>query len=462
MKEKIAQFIKKLSKSGFLAIIISSTLVKAISFCSGIFIARLLSKYDYGVYSKVNNLLSMFMILDGIGTVSGILQFSSQNTDNPQKMLAFESYGMKVGFAFNGAVAVALLLVGFFMPLEGFDGANKMLRIMCIVPLSSYLASYFAILLRVRWKNKSYSVMTFVQSAITLVGALLGAYLGGLDGVAIARVVGDIIIVILYVIVLRKLLIEKKTDYKLDGFEKKKFLSLSATSALNNAVGQLFYMIDIFVIGIVIENAEITASYSVASKIPFAMAFIPSAVMVFAYPYFAKNNSNRAWVKSMYLKMTGLLGIFNLVVVAVLILIAPYLISFLFGDQYDDAVLIFRVLMLSYFMNSTFKIPSGNIIITQMKIKFNTVVAVVSGALNIGLNVLLTMKLGSIGAAITTTTIIALSGIANFVYMLYLLFRKTKKRKRGNTPMEEYELSCMESHTPLSENDTIQDSDTVK
>ena len=145
MKDKIAQFIKKLSNSGFLAIIISSTLVKAISFCSGIFIARLLSKYDYGVYSKVNNLLSMFMILDGIGTVSGILQFSSQNTDNPQKMLAFESYGMKVGFVFNGAVAVALLLAGLFMPLEGFDGVNKMLRIMCIVPLSSYLASYFAI-----------------------------------------------------------------------------------------------------------------------------------------------------------------------------------------------------------------------------------------------------------------------------------------------------------------------------
>ena len=207
---------------------------------------------------------------------------------------------------------------------------------------------------------------------------------------------------------------------------------------------------------------DVTASYSVASKIPFAMAFIPSAVMVFAYPYFAKNNSNRTWVKSMYLKMTGLLGIFNLVVVVVLILIAPYLISFLFGDQYDDAVLIFRVLMLSYFMNSTFKIPSGNIIITQMKIKFNTVVAVVSGALNIGLNVLLTMKLGSIGAAITTTTIIALSGIANFVYMLYLLFRKTKKRKRGNTPMEEHELSCMESHASLSGDDTMQDSDTVK
>ena len=99
---------------------------------------------------------------------------------------------------------------------------------------------------------------------------------------------------------------------------------------------------------------------------------------------------------------------------------------------------------------------------TQMKIKFNTVVAVVSGALNIGLNVLLTMKLGSIGAAITTTTIIALSGIANFAYMLYLLFRKTKKRKRGNTPMEEYELSCMESHAPLSGDDNMQDSDTVK
>ena len=52
--------------------------------------------------------------------------------------------------------------------------------------------------------------------------------------------------------------------------------------------------------------------------------------------------------------------------------------------------------------------------------------------------------MGSIGAAITTVTIVTLSGIADFVYMLYLLYRKPKKRKRGNTPMEEYELSLIE------------------
>ena len=444
MKERIREFLKKLSGSGFLGIIISSTLVKAISFCSGIFIARLLSKYDYGVYGKVNNLLSMFMILDGIGTISGILQFSSQNTDNLGKMLAFESYGFKVGLTFNGVVAVALLLVGLFVPINGFEGANQMLCIMCLVPLSAYIANYFAILLRVRWKNKMYSIMTFVQSAITLIGAVLGAYFGGLIGVAIARVIGDISICAIYVIVLKQILFEKKSSYRLDGFEKKKFLSLSATSAFNNAIGQLLYMMDIFVIGIVIENAEITASYSAASKIPFALSFIPSAVMVFAYPYFAKNNSNRAWIKSTYFKMTGLLGALNVFITVVLILIAPYLIKFLFGDQYSDAVLIFRVLMLSYFISATFRIPSGNVIITQMKIKFNTVVAIVSGLLNIVFNVILTMKMGSIGAAITTVAIVTLSGIADFVYMLYLLYRKPKKRKRGNTPMEEYELSLIE------------------
>ena len=253
-------------------------------------------------------------------------------------------------------------------------------------------------------------------------------------------------ICVIYVIVLKKLLSEKKTDYKLDGFEKKKFLSLSATASLNNAVGQLFYMLDIFVIGIVIENAEVTASYSAASKIPFALAFSPSAVMVFAYPYFAKNNSDRKWVKSMYLKMTGLFGALNLVITVILILIAPFLIEFLFGTQYNDAVLIFRVLMLSYFMSATFKVPSGNVIVTQMKIKFNTVVAVVSGLLNIAINVALTFRIGSLGAAITNVTIISLTGFANFVYMLYLLYRKPKKRKRGNTPMEDYELSHNEAN----------------
>ena len=76
------------------------------------------------------------------------------------------------------------------------------------------------------------------------------------------------------------------------------------------------------------------------------------------------------------------MGSLNLVISVLLFAFAPVIIRLLYGEQYMDSVYIFRILSINYFFSGTFRIISGNLLVTQRKLKFNFFVALVSGTIN--------------------------------------------------------------------------------
>ena len=90
----------------------------------------------------------------------------------------------------------------------------------------------------------------------------------------------------------------------------------------------------------------------------------------------------------------------------------------MFGAQYLDAVPVFRILSLNYFISGTFRILSGNLLVTQRKLKFNLFVAVVSSAVNIIANFLFIQWWGAIGAAIATVLVVVISSILSTTYLI--------------------------------------------
>ena len=59
-----------------------------------------------------------------------------------------------------------------------------------------------------------------------------------------------------------------------------------------NALSQLLYLLDLFVIGIVDPQETIIASYKVATVIPTALIFIPNSLVIYIYPYFAEHKDD--------------------------------------------------------------------------------------------------------------------------------------------------------------------------
>ena len=295
IKAAIKDGLGKLYKAGFFSIIISQIIVKVVGFCNSIFLVWLLSKSDYGIYSYAQNYLSVILLLDGIGTISSIVQFGSENYNNPLKQVAFSRFGFSIGISFNSILGIGILiysLVGYF----SIEGSGYVLAVMSLQPVLSYVVNYYSVNLRYRLKNKCFSICNVVNSVLNVAALVIGAVIGGVYGVAAALYFSYLISIIIYIIIFAKMKINPFGESeKLGNADKKSFVKLSISAAINESILHLIMVADLFIIGIMIANELVVASYKVATVIPTALVFIPSSIMLFAYPYMARNKDNYKW-----------------------------------------------------------------------------------------------------------------------------------------------------------------------
>lgn len=209
--------------------------------------------------------------------------------------------------------------------------------------------------------------------------------------------------------------------------EKMDMIKLAAISLVNTATGQLLYLIDVFLIGLIISDELIIASYKTATIIPNALLFIPSALVIYIYPYFARNQKDKVWVKEKFFLVLKYFAAFNALISVILVLFAPLIIRILFGSQYLDAVLAFRILSVSYFFSATFRKIIGNLLVTQRKLNVNFWVGIMEALLNMISNWVLIHLFGPTGAAVTTLIICLVSSIVLMLYFVQYLNREIKK-----------------------------------
>ena len=209
------------------------------------------------------------------------------------------------------------------------------------------------------------------------------------------------------------------------GKDRSALLKISFISMLNNGLSQLMYLLDIFVLGIVDPQETVLASYKAATTIPTALTFIPLALITYLYPYFAQHMHDRDWCLKRYKQIVLGLGALNLFISLVLFIFAPFIVKLMFGSKYLDCVLIFRMLSINYFISGTFRILSGNLLVTQRKLKFNLVVAIVSSSVNVVADYFFIKWWGSVGAAIATMVVVAISSIMSTGYLIHT-FRNIK------------------------------------
>lgn len=419
MNEKITQLINK----GFFHIFGSNVLNQIIGFASSIFLVRLLTKSDYGLFSYAQNILSFFLLFNGLGATAGILQFASE-TDINEKKYSIIKYGTQFGLLFNVLVAIIMLLYSKLISFE-IQGSSEILSSMFLLPLLFFVFQVIQVQFRVFLENKKFSFVTSFNTFIVFVLSIIGALLFSVKGIVLFRYIAYSITIITGILIIRQDSIKIFKSEQLQRNIKKQILKFSAISSFNNAISQMLYIIDIFLIGIIIADESIIASYKTATLIPFALKFIPSTIMVFVYPYFAKNNTDKVWVREKYLMLTKGLAIFNLTISVILFLFAPFIIRLIFGIEYLDAVVPFRILSVGYFVAGTFRIPAGNVLVMMRQVKFGLYLAVATGIFNIVLDVILIKNFGSNGAAVATVSVYIFTSIIGVWYLL----RKLKVQK---------------------------------
>lgn len=417
----IKKIASKLGNTGFFHVFGSTAINKIIGFASGIVLVRLISKSEYGVYSYAYNLLTFFMIACGFGAVSGILQMCSEQRDEEEKKQLY-AYASRSSFFLNCALSVVILLVAFFIPLK-IEGANFCLGMMAFLPIFSYTYEMQAIYLRTQRRNKEFSYSNSFSTLIIFLLSCVLAYLFHVEGLVAAKYIAFIVSSV-FVIWRCRVGYPVTKRVQIAPEIRKQFWGISTISMLNNGLSSMMNMLGVFILGVVIPDSTVVASYKLATNIPTALAFIPAAFVTYIYPYFALHREDKMWVKKKYMLVAGALAVLCSLIALGMFLFAPFIIKLLFGEIYLDAVPSFRVLCISFAVTAVFRTLPGSILVTQRKLKFNLFTAAVSSTINTVLNVIFITRWQSIGAAYATLVTVIITGILDTGYLAYILNRK--------------------------------------
>lgn len=404
-----------LVRNGFFHIFSANVINKIIQFGISVVIVRVITKEAFGMWSYANNILSFFLLIEGLGVVSGLLQFASAAKDKEEK-LSYLKYALLVGSLFNTILAIAIFLFTIFFELP-IRGSTEILRYLSLLPLITILFNTLQVFLRSDLRNKQFSLVTVINTLAFFFGVLIGGYFFEIAGIIWGRYLSYFISCFIAAWFVKDYY-ESFLKAKLpSSSNRQEFLKFSIVSMLTNSISSILYLLDTFLIGIFIQSETVVASYKTATLIPFALNFIPASVMTFAYPYFAKNKDNKEVVKKYFLKMQRYLFLLNLVISVLLITFAPFIIKVVFGEEYLDSLIPFRILSLGYLIAATFRIPAGNVIASLRKVKVNFYNSIVSGSTNVVLDIILIKRYGSNGAAIATVLIFIISSIISNIYL---------------------------------------------
>lgn len=412
----ISAKIKKLFETGFFHIFGSSIINKIIAFMSSVVLVRILTKAEYGIFTYAWNIYSIILLFNGMGIESGVLQVSSERSGDAEFGKRVSNYGIRFGVKFDLVLGCVILLIGLFAPLK-IEEAREILCLLCLLPLSQILFQMSTTYLRAQKRNQEFARLTVLNTALIFAVSVGCAFTFREKGLVFGYYAAYLSSFVVGLLVYRIKIFNNSPP--LESEDRKSLQKIAVISMINSGLSQLMYLLDVFVLGIVDPQETILASYKVATMIPSALVFIPTSLIIYLYPYFAEHRENGEWCLKRYKQVLLSLGGLNLVISAVLFAGAPPIIRLLFGEQYLDAVPVFRILSVNYFFSGTFRTLSGNLLVTQRKLKFNLFVAIVSSLTNMVADYFFIQWWGSIGAALATVLVVFVSSVLSTTYLLH-------------------------------------------
>ncbi len=436
--KKLFRKIKEFAKDGLFHIFGGSVVSKISGTLSTFIVIRQLDKVSYGEYVSANNLFSYLTTFVGLGLANAALQYCSEKISQ-QKKNGIHAFSIGVGSMSNFLLVMVILVMAFIKWKTGDTTVAKYLIFMSGLPFVIYLHTYFQIVLRIDLRNKEFSFSSMVYSISMLIGNIVMTHFYGVPGLIISTYIATAFGALNSALILnkQKFFREIRKNRERPSKEYKKEISnYGFVYAVTGFSSMILLLLDVTCLDIILNDPTILADYKVSTTIPTALAFIPSCLIVYFYPKMVRafsegRKSGRAYVS----KLLKVFLLINGGLALVMILGAPIIIRVGFGARYSggNVVPIFCVLCVNYLINSVQMLYS-HVLAVVKRLKANLVLSLVSGAIKIGINVLMIPWIGSMGAAIST---VAVTCLITTLYTIYLIrFYKQPDEIKEEIPQE--------------------------
>lgn len=427
MVRQIKEKITKLATDGFFHILIGNVLVKMIAFLSSIVIVRLVSKNDYAYLGYADNLYQYINLLSGLGLSTAILKFCSPERAKGTNKY-FYTISMRVGVIFQFAISIVLVSIIYLVEIP-FPAARPIVLFLILYPTLTQVVTTLQSYIRSQLANKLYAKMGVVQTiAVFLVSVALATTLG-IYGVAIARYVAMAIVIWMGIRFVKKDIPKSVHEEKASKEELKFFWKISISMMLANLFSMIMPINEMFLINNYIKNEVVSANYKVAILMPSQIVFITSSVVVYLFPKVAhlSNRMNEAYKITAKVEVL-LLGIIGIICVAGY-LVTPFLIKYIYGDKYIDAIELSKIYWVVYGLNAGFRMLPMNVLPAIGSTSFNSATSIIACIAHALILRLLIARLGIYGAPYSLLIVYAISGIAYWIY-LYIKCRNNTNIQR--------------------------------
>lgn len=422
--ERFKQLISEILKKKILQMMSANIVNKVLAMVSNMLVTRMLSVESFGMWSYILNVYSYLSLLSGLGLQNGAFQFGAEHTKN-EKKYSYYKYCMRAGLLVN--IFLTMLFIGYSF-WGGLPSAESGLFIRLIAPqvLLEYIWNLMLIVLRCDNKIVEFARTTNVNTVLITIGTCVGAMFG-IKGMIIGRYVAYFTSLVVTAYYIKNQMIKIVKAKVLDISEKIVLWKYSISLEISGGLNTLVYLLDVSMIAALITNSTEIALYKVATLIPSALVIIPNAIVTAVLPEIIYNKNDKSWLVKNIKKYILVLGIFNFFICGLLILFARLVIVIISGDNYIDAVPVFRVLVIGYFISGTFRVLSTNILAVLKYIKYNLFLSIIAGLCDISFNYIFIRTYGMIGAAYASLLTMSISAILAFGYLLIQL--KGDKRK---------------------------------
>lgn len=388
---------QRLRSTGFFHIVGSGTLNKVIGFISGIILVRIVDKMEYGAYSYALNIINYFVLLNGLGASSSVVQLCVERGEKGGAAERVYRVACSIGMLWDIFLTCAIVVFALAVPLP-VHGANTLLLVLAPFPLLSLIVDFQQQRLRSMLMNREYALATNVSSLSLVAFSVGGALLGSSNGLSIGRSLAMGVSAAIGRAVFRVRVYFFPPRESFSVFVD--VIKMSMTVCLTNTISQALVLVGTTAIGALTGSQTEVASYSTATTIPFALDFLPSMMTAYLAPYFITHNTDRDWTLRIGLRCVVLCLIGCWFISLPCIAAADWLVPLLFGSQYTSSVESFQMLMAAFPLNAALSKMAGNILAAHRRYGINCCIAFMRFLVALGATLVLVPLLGCVGAAI--------------------------------------------------------------
>ena len=401
-----------MSRSGsyvFTATIIS----RCLSFLASWLALQLIPNKELGVVLFAYSIIAFLVPFGGLGLHQSLVRYGALlKTDEDKNSLFI--YVLKKGTLVTFFIISLIIIFGYVFPFK-FENTRNYLTLLSFVLIPLFILSTIQIQFRLKHNNKKFSETDIIYNLILVISVLVLSYLFQEKGYIFAIILAPTLTSLLF---FRKLKINFSNTKKLKTIDFS-FWRYGFYSGVTSVVTNLLLIIDILLIGHLMENSEMVTAYKYVSLIPLSLLFISKAFITTDFVFFTEKIKNKEYIFNYIKSYMSLFFLTSIIICGFSFFFSKEILT-IFSEDFAVYSESFLILIFGVSGILIFRGLFGNLLCSIGKIEINSYIMAIALVLNIFSNFYLIPIYGIKGAAITSAILMWFTGVFSCIWFLYL------------------------------------------